>query len=218
MTLWGSAADASKAVKLDVHPHDHRFPPLNPDDAAAHPAAAAGATKTHERPTGHLPGDNIAATGEAEHAAFATDAPAATATDRPAGDPIIQTPPADVGAWFAGALTGNYWILGALGAMIPLVLGAVLFVCLVRRRRTAEYERVDAEEEVPLTMAERRRAAKVSRAARPAQPTHAVGEASDEDEEEEEEGMQGGLPSVGDVGLHREFLHHEDVEGSPLRR
>lgn len=216
MSLWGSSIDASKAVKLEVHPHDHRFPPLNPDDAAAHPASPVDATKTHERPTGHLPSDHIHATGEAEHAAFATDAPGATSTDRPMEE--VQAH-GTLGQWFANTMSGNNWLFAALGALIPLVLGAVLFICISRRRRTAQYERVTDDEElsVPLTMAERRRTARVS-AARATHTPHTVGDASDEEIEPEETPLRGGLPSGGDVGLHQDFLQQDDADGQSASR
>ncbi|KAK2466839.1 hypothetical protein APHAL10511_001097 [Amanita phalloides] len=204
MRLWGSAIDPSRTTKFELLHTEDVFPPKeNPRP----PTATPSSTKTHPRPTSHLPGDHGSAEGENKKPAFPSAS--ASATARPTG---IIAP------WFSDMsklISSQKWFFGAITIVILFGIGAGIFFWRrhVNRKRRAAYTSLSATEEVTMTTLGGgqvgSRAPDGARTARTKQLYDAFGDVSDDEDADEHTGLRAQSPTVG-LGFHSGFLDDDD--------
>ncbi|KAJ6618790.1 peptidase S8/S53 domain-containing protein [Mycena sp. CBHHK59/15] len=186
MAFWGSAIDASKATLYDVPSDDadtvlppHETPPPTPT------TSLATSTKTHSKPTAHLPGDHGTAPGENTNATFPGQEDTAVPGGLPSPSPST-TPTADEG-WFADMSTlvsSQAWFFGAVGAvaLFGLAAGVYFWRRRVLRLRLRDYATLPAGDSVPMAGV---RNGRLGGGPRTKELYDAFGEVSDDDEEED---------------------------------
>ena len=202
MTFWGSTIDASSAKVYELLNEDDS--PLPPDPKPPSSITPTN-TKTHPKPTAHLPGDHGDADGEAHQPAFPGQHDNASPS---------MTPTPDEG-WFPGLskLESNQkWFFGALGAVVVFGLTAGVFFWRrrVAARRRANYASLAGND---LAMSTVSRDGRPSRGARTKELYDAFGEVSDDEDADEETGLRprdhGDSPD-GRLGFHSGFLDDDD--------
>ncbi|KIL69836.1 hypothetical protein M378DRAFT_68936 [Amanita muscaria Koide BX008] len=215
MILWGSAIDPVKTTKLTLTHTEDVFPPKESPSLAVAPSA----TKTHPRPTAHLPGDHGSAEGENSNPAFATGKPSSTAT--PSG---ISAP--DEG-WFSDMsqlISSQKWFFGAISIVILFGIGAGIYFWRrhVNRKRRTAYTTLSATEEVTMTPLGTGRGGPRprdgARSARTRQLYDAFGEVSDDEDADEHTNLRAGpreRSSPVGIGFHSGFLDDDDPTTAP---
>ncbi|CCL99995.1 uncharacterized protein FIBRA_02020 [Fibroporia radiculosa] len=212
MTIWGSAKDASKPVKIyDVPTVDTVLPPPHPEAniPASTIVAVPTSTKTYAKPTAHLPGDHSDSEGEAHKPAFPVGPQNGTRPGTDTADPsqssavVTNTPTPDEG-WFAelsNLVTNQIWFFVAVGAVILFGVIAGLFFWRRAARRKAAYTSLPESDEVVLSSVDK--GAGVGQ--RSKELYDAFGEVSDDEEADEETRLRpaGVSPAV---NLHAGFL------------
>ncbi|KAK7693948.1 hypothetical protein QCA50_003522 [Cerrena zonata] len=211
MSLWGSVVDASKAKPWDVPLIDDTLPPIpNPET----PTAPTATSKTHAKPTSHLPGDHGESEGEAHKPAFpgsTTSTSIGQAKPTDASDTLesapsgSSTPTPDEG-WFAelGNLVSNQaWFFIALGAVALFGAGVGIFFWRRAVRRRKNYSSLPGDDMAMGSVGGRR-------GTRTKELYDAFGEASDDEDADEETGLRPGRmeersPNVG-LTYHAGFL------------
>ncbi|KZV73366.1 hypothetical protein PENSPDRAFT_648906 [Peniophora sp. CONT] len=219
LSLFGSSADATKTqeeYELSLFPTllpQVKPSPTKPDDPTA--------TKTHPKPTDHLPGDHGSAPGEADKPAFDNGSTTSDGGKGSGSEEDLEakptesasptmTPTPDEG-WFTGMgtlVSSQRWLFGA-GALIVLFAICIGGFFLIRRRRRmhSSYSAVpdDALALGSMPGSGRPRGTK--------ELYDAFGEASDDEDADERSRLRpaGSASHVG-LGYHDSFL--EDEEGS----
>src|SRR5262245_34852784 len=138
MTLWGSTIDPSLVRNYDLPMLDALLPPLKTN--VDPPVITATSTKTHPKPTAHLPGDHGTAEGENDKPAFPDQGGAKTNNTGPPSSNMTPTP--DEG-WFpsmSGLVRKKKWFFGAVGTVLLFGVAAGLYFW----RRRALSQRRDA--------------------------------------------------------------------------
>lgn len=205
MTFWGSTIDASKA-KVYVLPTDDSPLPPTPSEEATATINPPVNTKTHPKPTDHLPADHGTAEGNSDKPAFGDAKPTPT-----------MTPTPDEG-WFPGMsklVSSQKWFFIAISAVVLFGICAGVFFWRRRaaRRRRADYASL-AGDDVAMSS--------VSRGGRPSpggarakELYDAFGEVSDDEDADEETGLRPRGPGDGTpggrLGFHSGFLDDEDL-------
>ena len=208
MVLWGSAIDPAKAIKFELINKPNVFPP---QDSQHNSTATATATKSHPRPTLHLPGDHGTAEGDNKKPAFSSVSASPTATTRPTGIEALDE------GWFSGMsklISSQKWFFGAITVVLLFGIGAGIFFWRRRAARRVAYSNLAETEEVTMNTfaggqsGSRRDGA---RTARTRQLYDAFGEVSDDEDADEHTGLRPReqSPSVG-LGFHSGFLDDDD--------
>jgi len=209
MILWGSAVDSEKVTKFELTPTHNVFPPTESAMSPIQPST----TKTHPRPTAHLPGDHGSAEGENSNPAFSTSIATPTTT------PSISAP--DEG-WFSDMsklISSQKWFFGAISVVFLFGIGAGIFFWRRHAARRAAYTSLSATEEVTMTALGGSRPRDAARTATTRQLYDAFGEVSDEEDADENTALRAGhgrgrSPSVG-IGFHSGFLDDDDPTTAP---
>jgi kexin len=210
MMLWGSTIDASMARKYELPLIDTLLPPLTTSHDG--PVLAPTSTKSHPKPTAHLPGDHGTAEGENHKPAFPGSADTA--------EPSSSTPTPDEG-WFSdmsSLISGKKWFFGAVGAVAIFGIGAGVFFwrrSFRQRRKMAQYSTVAGDE---VAMSSIGRNGRLHAGGGTKELYDAFGELSDDDDDADEEtGLRGGRPqdriSTG-LGFHSGFLDDDEQEAA----
>ncbi|KIJ27821.1 hypothetical protein M422DRAFT_270921 [Sphaerobolus stellatus SS14] len=192
ISLFGSSIDASAAVPYTLNAvtpsPGNPLPPVPP-------SVTQPGTKTHPKPTAHLPGQHGSKPGEADTPAFSP----VKGTEDAVVDP---TPDEGYFTGWSKLLKNSTWLIGAIGVVILFGIGATLFFWRrsrqLARTENNDYERVAPGEDVP--MMDRGGTKELY---------DAFGEVSD-DEADEETGLRQPMQSV-PLGYHSEFLEDEDA-------
>ncbi|GBE81896.1 Protease KEX1 [Sparassis crispa] len=213
MSLWGSVVDPSKGIKVyEVPLIDSLLPPLQDDAPTSTIPVPTPTSKTHSKPTDHLPGDHGQSEGEASKPAF----PGSQQTSsKPADDiamPTVSatataTPTPDEG-WFAdlsNLVTNQIWFFIALGAVAIFGLGVGVYFWRRAVRRRANYTSLPVSDDVAMDSIPGVNRSRGSQ--RTKELYDAFGEVSD-DEEEEQPNIRAHEPSPGN--FHTGFLDDED--------
>lgn len=202
MTFWGSTVDATKAKVYELLNEDDS--PLPPDPKPPSSTIPMN-TKTHPKPTAHLPGDHGDADGEAYKPAFPTEHDTTSPT---------MTPTPDEG-WFPGLskLESNQkWFFGAISAVVifGLIAGVFFWRRRIAARRRVNYTSLTSDD---LAMNSVSRDGRPSGGARTKELYDAFGELSDDEDADEETGLRprdhDGSPG-GRLAFHSGFLDDED--------
>ncbi|KAF4576326.1 peptidase S8 family protein [Pleurotus pulmonarius] len=206
MMFWGSAIDPDKTSKFELQPDDNLLPPslnLNAPTVTVHPTS----TKTHTKPTAHLPPDHGDAEGENSHPAFPGQADAAnpSETAKP-----TSTPTPDEG-WFSdmsNLVSSQKWLFGAVGAVAVFGIATLIFFWRrrVAQRKLATYTSLPGGDNV--AMSSLRDGA--TGAPRTRELYDAFGEVSDDEEADEHTQLRGPGRSTGGIGFHSGFLDDDD--------
>ncbi|KDQ61170.1 hypothetical protein JAAARDRAFT_124899 [Jaapia argillacea MUCL 33604] len=227
MTFWGSTIDPSKAILYDVELNDDLLPlPPAEEEAPPPPSStipAPSSTKSHAKPTDHLPGDHGTAEGEADKPAF----PGASGTPTPVDDSTSatgsptptssMTPTPDEG-WFPGMgklISNQKWFFGAVGVVALFGVSAAIFFWRRRTlRRRAQYSSLAAGDDLPMSGIQGGRSGAPPRTK---ELYDAFGEVSDDeyDDADEETGLRRGNPQerhLEELGFHSGFLDDEEVD------
>lgn len=201
--FYGSTIDPSQVKKYDPPTLVSLLPPPVPNTTTpADDTVEASTTKSHPKPTAHLPGDHGTAPGESDKPAFEGQ--------EDVSEPS-STPTPDEG-WFPdmeSLLSNKKWFFGA-GAVVLLFCfgaGAYFWRRRVVMRRRAEYSALGGND---LAMG---RFPGQGGTPRTKELYDAFGEVSDEEDADEETGLRGGRPedrSPGGLGFHSGFLDDED--------
>jgi kexin len=209
MIFWGSAIDSAKTEKYELALLDDTFPPVPEDDKEyegdedededpSETSSAPSATKSHSKPTAHLPGDHGDQEGENDKLAFPG-----------------QEPTPDEG-WFsdmADLVSGRKWFFGAVGAVALFGIGAGVFFWKRRQARMAEYASIPEGEDMPM-MAVGAGGRTNSGAPRTKELYDAFGEVSDEDDGVGGSNLRGvrseGRSPQERLGFHSAFLDDDD--------
>ena len=235
MTIWGSVIDPQQAKTYEVPLIDETLPPLFPSDndedsAPAPESSIIASTKTHPKPTEHLPTDHVDAPGETNKPAFPPSA-SESGTTKPVEDEAASggaeaaaptpssTPTPDEG-WFSDLsklVTNQVWFFVALGAVIVFGAAAGLFFWRRAVRRRQNYTSLPAEE-MAMTSTSGRGGAATTR-------SKELYAAFDEDEDDEDADEETGLRRASDhspvgLGYHSGFLDDDDpasAGGPPTR-
>lgn len=198
MTFWGSTIDASKAKVYELPLDDSPLPPVTSEQSSPTESFPAN-TKTHPRPTAHLPGNNDEAEGEANKDISDTIRP-------------ITTPTPDEGLFsdIYNQGANQIWLSGAVSAIV--ILGILTCVYFWRRRvvRSSNYQSLPGED-VPMSAVPRDGVEDL--------PTidsyNILGEVLDEDEDPDEEsglrarGLDDSSPG-GRLGFYSGFLEDDE--------
>ncbi|KAF8636620.1 hypothetical protein AX17_003430 [Amanita inopinata Kibby_2008] len=214
MMFWGSAIDPEKTTKYELLAVDDVLPPA---EDPPRPVLAPTATKTHPRPTEHLPGDHASAEGENTRPAFPTTKPATSTSPTTMAPTSIMAP--DEG-WFADMsklISSQKWFFGALAVVILFGMAAGVFFWRRRvlRRRKAAYSSLSATDEVTMSSLGGGQVGSRSRSGgRTKELYDAFGEVSDDEDADEQTGLRAGRsgersPPVG-LGFHSGFLDDDD--------
>ncbi|KAF8590033.1 hypothetical protein K439DRAFT_1628243 [Ramaria rubella] len=203
MTMFGSCINPSAAVHYNLSPVT-----ASPGNPLPPPSATEGGTKSHSKPTDHLPGDHGIALGEADKPAFgSTD-------DAEAAAPSISTTPDE--GYFQGMsrlLSNSRWLIGALGAVVLFGIGAVVFFWRRSRRNRRPYSPVAEGEDVPMVRhGGRAGSQKIRDGGRTKELYDAFGEVSDDDADEETS-LRRPLDSGG-IRFHSDFLEDDDAQSA----
>ena len=208
--LWGSAIDPTKTTKFELVNAPNVLPPKNGPQS---PIANTTATKTHPRPTSHLPGDHGSAEGDNKKPAFSSAS--ATATTRPTGIEALDE------GWFSDMsklISSKRWFFGAMTVVILFGIGAGIFFWRRHVARRAAYTSLAETEQVNMTSLRGdgpgSRSREGGRTARTRQLYDAFGEVSDDEDADERTGLRSGhsreqSPAVG-LGFHSGFLDDDD--------
>ena len=151
MILWGSVIDPAKVKLYDIPLVEGLLPPLDQHDTpspAASSSLAPSSTKTHAKPTSHLPGDHGSAEGEADKPTF-PGKPAGDSTTVPSG---TSTPTPDEG-WFSdlsNLLSSQLWLLLAFGIVVIFSAGAGYFFWRRSVNRRKNYTSLPTGDDVPM--------------------------------------------------------------------
>lgn len=209
LTLWGSAIDASQAKTFLLLDPDTPFPPPANQDDSLPPIPSTTASKTHPKPTAHLPGDHGTAEGEADKPAFSSAIPSPSDTSEAIGESMTPTP--DEG-WFPGMynlVSNSKWVFAAIGVVVLCgVAGGVFFLYRRRKAKRAQYRSL-AGDDVNMQTFDRG-----GRATGTKELYDAFGEVSEEEDADEETGLRRPLAGGADLEFHDGFL--DDDERSPL--
>ncbi|KAI5117476.1 hypothetical protein M0805_007180 [Coniferiporia weirii] len=212
ITLWGSVTDASKAKTFVLSDPDVPFPPPATSDDTYPTSPTVTASKTHPKPTEHLPGDHGTAQGEADTPAFSSaqnDDVEATASALPPTASATETmePTPDEG-WFPGMynlVTNSKWVFGAIGAVVLFgVAGGVFFLWRRHSARRAQYKSLAGDDLVMGTVGRSRGGAAGTK-----ELYDAFGEVSDDEYADEETGLRQPL-AEGTAGFHSGFLDDDE--------
>ncbi|OCB86705.1 hypothetical protein A7U60_g6164 [Sanghuangporus baumii] len=215
MTLWGSCVDPSHAETFVLADPDTPFPPpADPYDIPPPPTPSATRTKTHPKPTEHLPGDHGTAEGEADKPAFSSaQNDAAEPTASAPAESETMAPTADEG-WFPGMynlVANSKWFFGAMGGVVLFgAAGGAYFLWRRRAARRAQYKSI-ANDEMSMSAFDGRR----GRAAGTKELYDAFGEVSDDEYADEETGLRQPLAQHPELGFHSGFLD-DDERPQPL--
>ncbi|KAF8511141.1 peptidase S8/S53 domain-containing protein [Hysterangium stoloniferum] len=197
MGFFGSSIDPAAAVPYTLN--TVTASPGNPLPPPP-PTPTDGNTKTHAKPTAHLPGDHSEATGEAHKPTFGDSDTSAPST----------TPDEGYFTGMSRLLKNSKWLIGAIGIVILFGIGAAIFFWRRHKRLSQDpYEPVDGDEYVPMMGRGERPSGGLNRdRGRTKELYDAFGEGSD-DEGDEEAAMRRPLDSGG-IGYHSGFLEDED--------
>lgn len=182
MILWGSTIDPAKAQEYQVlqDEADAALPP-HESPLPSPTTALATKTKTHGKPTAHLPSNHSSAPGENTNATFPGQQEGAAV---PSG---TSSPTADEG-WFSdmsNLVKNQGWFFGAIGAVAIFGLAAGLYFWRRRVRRLRDYTTLSAEDSVPMSGV---RSGRVGTGPRTKELYDAFGEVSeDEDDDDADE-------------------------------
>lgn len=219
MTLWGSVIDPKKAKTYVLPLVDTLLPPLPHLDQDT-----SGTTKSHPKPTAHLPGDHGTAEGENSKPAFpagngTTPVNSGSKTNSTSGGKFNETssaiinstsssltpspspalaPTADEG-WFSdmsSLVSSQKWFFGAIA--LVFLFGVVAAVFFWRRRmaarRRTNYFSV-ASDDLPMSNVDRRNRGGGNSGSRTKDLYDAFGEVSDDDDADEETSLQPHRPN-----------------------
>jgi kexin len=207
MTLWGSSLDPTKVKIYTVPLIDTLLPPVETNTATP---TSTSSTKTHAKPTAHLPGDHGTAEGENDKPAFSPTPSAPSGT---------STPTPDEG-WFSdmsNLVSNNKWFFGAIGAVFVFGIATLVYFWRRRlaRRKRGHYTSLRADDDVAMVNIERD-----GRRGATGPPTKelydAFGEVDDDDEDADEEtGLRGSHDrSPGGLGFHSGFLEDDGPDSA----
>lgn len=207
MVLWGSAIDPAKSTKFELINTPNIFPPKD----SPHNPIATASTKSHPRPTSHLPGDHGTAEGDNKNPAFSSVSATPTTTTRPTGIEALDE------GWFSDMsklISSQKWFFGAITVVLLFGIGAGIFFWRRRAARRVAYSNLAETEEVTMNTfgggqsGSRRDGA---RTARTRQLYDAFGEVSDDEDADEHTGLRPReqSPPVG-LGFHSGFLDDDD--------
>ncbi|KII89183.1 hypothetical protein PLICRDRAFT_687640 [Plicaturopsis crispa FD-325 SS-3] len=211
LKFWGSTIDPSKAKPYESPMLDSILPPPQPDGTTKTGSGGPSATKSHPKPTAHLPGDHGTAEGEASKPAFPgaqDDAAEATATPTP-----------DEG-WFSdmsNLASNKKWFFGAVAVVMIFGIAAGVFFWRrrVARQTRANYAALSGGDGLAMSSMPGHTG---SGAPRTKELYDAFGEVSDdEDDADESTGLRGGRPqdrSPGGLGFHEGFLDDDDPQSA----
>lgn len=212
MVLWGSAIDPAKTTKFEILNTPNIFPPK---DSPPNPIASTTATKSHPRPTSHLPDDHGIAEGDNQKPAFSSVSGSATATAKPTGIEALDE------GWFSDMsklISSQKWFFGAITVVLLFGIGAGVFFWRRHLARRAAYTSLAETEEVNMgTLRGGQSGSRLrdgTRTARTKQLYDAFGEVSDDEDADEHTGLRAGhsreqSPPVG-LGFHSGFLDDDD--------
>lgn len=218
MTIWGSVIDPAQAKVYDVPVLEDTLPPLFPAEDTTPITTlvpSVTSTKTHPKPTAHLPSDHVEAPGETHLPAFpgssnGTESKPVDDVASPVAPspPATSTPTADEG-WFSdmsNLVTNQVWIFIAFGAVILFGVGAALFFWRRSVRRRQDYTSLPIGDDVPMSSIGGPRSGPRSK-----ELYAAFDEVSDDEDADEETGLRG-VPGESPVGLgyHSGFLDDDD--------
>ncbi|TDL24998.1 hypothetical protein BD410DRAFT_766664 [Rickenella mellea] len=215
MTLWGSSIDAKQVKTFVLKDPDTPFPlpppvPEQPDTGSAPPSAST--TKSHSKPTAHLPGDHGDAEGEADKPAFSGASPPSS------GPTATLTPTADEG-WFpsmANLVASQKWVFGAIGAVVIFGISAGIFFYWRRRPgflRKGKYTSLMTDD-VAMGSIDQEQRSSLGGGTRTKELYDAFGELSDDEDANEETGLHSQRNDTRNTGFHSGFL--EDDDATPL--
>lgn len=202
MMFWGSSIDPSKAQLFELPPDDEIFPP-HVDPPA--PVASATTTKTHTKPTAHLPDDHGTAEGENSNPAF------------PSKTPVASASPSSHASWFPDMATlasRQKWFFGAIGGVSLLGIGVCVLLWRRRaaRRKREHYLALAGGDDLPLSTVRGERSGSVR--LKEGDDAFGVGDVSDDDDADEETRLRPGPPDdLRGSGLHSGLLDddlHDD--------
>ena len=210
MMLWGSSIDPSTVKTYEIPLEDIILPRPHPDTTHS-TIEPTPTTRTHPKPTDHLPGDHGSAEGEKTKPAF-------DGSSRPNG---TSTPTVDEG-WFPGMsslVSHQKWFFVAFSAVVVFGVGAAIYFWRRRRARLrrADYSTIPAGEDLPMSNINTRDGRAASSGTRTRELYDAFGEVSDDDDADEETRLQGGRPqdrSPGGLAFHSGFLDDEEAPGA----
>jgi kexin len=203
MIFWGSAVDPSKTKKFELPLFDDTFPPVAAEfETATTTSPAAASTKSHSRPTDHLPDDHGENEGEKHKPSFP-----GTVSD------AAGTPTPDEG-WFSDMsqlVSDRKWFVGAVGAVALFGIAAGVFFWRRRQARIGEYVSIPAGDDMPMTAVGARTNAGPPRTK---ELYDAFGDVSDEDDGVGGSTLRGGHVSDRSpqerLGFHSAFLDDDD--------
>ena len=207
MSLWGSAIDPTIKKNYDISLFETLLPAL--PTSTPHPGQPSATSKTHPKPTDHLPDNHGTAEGEAEKPAFGSGDENDISQSNPADPNASMTPTPDEG-WFSdmsNLVSDQKWFFAAIGAVaiFGIATGIFFWRRAVRRRRAA-YASLPAGDDVAMRSLPHG-------APRTKELYDAFGEPSDDEDADEETGLRGGRPqdrSPGGLGFHSGFLDDEE--------
>lgn len=231
MMLWGSAIDASKAVKFELpaaEVDDHELEP--------HPTATAedDKTKQHPKPTDFLDTDHAALPGETTKPAFPNAKPVPTGPSNGESTEMPNAPDEGTFTHMYDLLSSQTWLFAAFGLVALFGIGAGVYFWRRRRQRLQKrsaYAALSGGDEIGMTDRDSAGRSLLGRPGRRAGGTRelydAFGVLSDEEEDDhddhprrrhgddDEDTLQGAggydIDSRG-VQYHAEFL---DDDGPP---
>lgn len=230
MTVWGSVIDPALAKVYNVPVLEDTLPPLYPSDDTPTTTVATPegtTTKTHPKPTAHLPSDHVEAPGETHLPAFPGSS---NNTDtKPVEDvasPVetttavtgTSTPTADEG-WFSdmsNLVTNQAWFFIALGAVLLFASGAGLYFWRRSVRRRRDYTSLPDGDDLAMSSI-----GGVGSGPRSKELYAAFDEVEDDEDADEQTGLRR-VPGESPVGLgyHSGFLDDDDpasAAGPPTR-
>ncbi|KAI0064528.1 hypothetical protein BV25DRAFT_1836864 [Artomyces pyxidatus] len=214
LSLFGSTVDPTIVKTYELSLLDTLLPPLVQETPTTSDPTS---TKSHPKPTDHLPGDHGTAEGEASKPAFDNgdgkgdaDVAQPTSTAVAPSATASMTPTPDEG-WFTGMsnlVSDRKWFFGAAGLVLLFGLGVGIFFWrrAVRRRRAA-YSTLPGGDDLAMRSLP-------GDAPRTKELYDAFGEPSDDEDADEETGLRPGRPqdrSPGGLGFHSGFLDDEDI-------
>lgn len=205
MTLWGSVIDATKVRLYDIPLVEGLLPPLatnEPSHPSVSSSALASSTKTHTKPTAHLPGDHGSAPGEADKPSFPGKPGGGVA--QPSGSP---SPTPDSG-WFAelgNLVTNQMWLFLAIGVVIVFSAGVGFYLYRRQVNRRKDYASLPTGDDVPMGSVGRRAGPRTK------ELYDAFGEMSDEEDADESTVLRSVRPQdMSPGGFQSRFLDDDD--------
>jgi kexin len=213
--LWGSTINPSKARTYELPMLDTLLPPLQTN--VEPPVFTVTSTKTHPKPTAHLPGDHGTAEGENDKPAFPGQGGSKTNSTAPSSS---MSPTPDEG-WFPGMsklIRSKEWFFGAIGAVALFGIATGVFFWRRRalRRRRDAYTSLAGDDVAMGSIAPDGRRHK---GGAPTKELYdAFGEVSDDEDADEETGLRTGRTSPGGLGFHSGFLDDDDPQSARTPR